>query len=310
MLIFKLLLTIGAVSSVVFLIARYRRNARKKDPEQFGILVLAAWIKSLPPDAQLMEGAYEEFRQAKSLSEMHSLVHRYPMLAVPGFVENTETPLMQGLQPSEVLRQRQRLTWLKQAAKDMRCSMPFAIESLYQSQIHYELRAAVEKFPILTSEFFQTISSTIFCPFIPKEFRSVLVYQLRWIQECYPKPPLIVSQNHDQQPMLFQSIEAGLKAKSEIKTHWAHEIEQAFLRCDSKDNMRIVAMNYPLLLRPAVQGGIDAAADELEEPRRSDYSAKLRWLQELREEIEGHFVESWWRPIMREQGLESLRRRT
>ena len=100
-------------------ISRLKRRSLPRDPETIGSLLLLFWFKTSPPPADDTEGAYDQFLNAKSLLDMRALVEQHPILAIPGFLDKAaEQTLMEGLPPSEVIQQRQRLRWLAQALGD------------------------------------------------------------------------------------------------------------------------------------------------------------------------------------------------
>lgn len=158
--------------------------------------------------------------------------------------------------------------------------------------IHYEMRGIADKFPSIRSERgFRLIEG--FAQTRPLQYRAVLVYQGLWLQHCYPGPSMEVcaSNRAAGRKRRFVSIGAVIS-----RPEWAEEVEGAFLRANSLEDMRVVAMNYPVLLRPAVQGGIDSQIEHgFPGPERTTYFAKVRYLQQLREEVERRPVQSWWR---------------
>ena len=58
--------------------------------------------------------------------------------------------------------------------------------------------------------------------------------------------------------------------------------------------MRTVCTYFPVLLRPAVLEGIGVVIElTLRHREKAAYVMKLRHLERLREEIEGHTVKNW-----------------
>ncbi len=196
----------------------------------------------------------------------------------------------------------------EQTANSSQASAMASLEKFMYASIHSQMRDAVDKVPFVRSQKFRGIVTGALSK-VEAEYHSIVIYLLRWLDHGYPGPPPNVCEMNRAAGARrrFVSIGAGLhldRQKPDAQLlQWASEIEGAFLRANTLEDMRVVAMHYPILLRPAVQGGIDAEIiHDLAEPERTAYFEKLRHLQRLREEIEGHPVESWWRPIDRQYG--------
>jgi hypothetical protein len=131
------------------------------------------------------------------------------------------------------------------------------------------------------------------------EFNAYHIYKARWIRDAYPGPSAKVCDAYRKQGgdirRYFVSIESGLFRDSIPKTRradWAAEASGALLQASTLDEMRVVAMNYPILLRPAVQGGIDSQLQAYSIAEQTLYGIKFAISQQLREEIEGHPITS------------------
>jgi hypothetical protein len=177
--------------------------------------------------------------------------------------------------------------------------------ALFFASTHHEMRQAVDAFPFLRlslmlSAFKGALEKA------PPDRRTALVYKLRWVLEQYPGPSETICERNRRlgERQQFPSVRASLSGAGvakELLSERASEVEGAFLAADSQDAMRLAATHYPLLLLPGLQGGIDFTIEhDLAGEERDSCFRRLRWLQELREEIEQQPVESWWRSIDRE----------
>src|SRR5262249_47368802 len=122
------------------------------------------------------------------------------------------------------------------------------------------------------------------------------LYKAQWIRDCYPGPSEELCRSFRSRhsgmtvcSYLFESNFEG-DVPAEIAAQWAAEGDGAFHQADTLEKMRFVALNYPMLLRPAIQGALDSHDESHPD------NARLRLLQQLREDVEGRPIKSWWRP--------------
>jgi hypothetical protein len=288
--------------------SRRRQSLNTRDLDKLVAAILITYSRLHPPDYDVIERVYQGLQSAKSQTDMRAIVERDPVVALPGVMEPLQSTLLAVVPPSELLNQRQRLVWLSAASKQFRDSIVPAIERLIRAHVWHQIREAVEDFPLLRSEFFRDIYHDYCAQCLPEDYRVMLDYQLRWIRDCYGKPSPFQSLSIRSGEPLFPSIAAGLSfliPDRETLTKWSKEAESAFLWATSLRDMRAVATYFPVLLRPAVSGGIDVSIElEADPKRRAEYSQKLRHLQKLQEEALGHPVESWWRTASRTQGVD------
>lgn len=177
--------------------------------------------------------------------------------------------------------------------------------ALIRAWTHYEMRQAVDAFPLLRSSLILS-GLKVALQEVPLDWRTALVYKLRWVHEHHTGPSEITCERNRQlgKRQLFRSIRASLSGAGmprDLLPDRAAEVEGAFLAADSLEAMRLAATHYTLLLLPGLQGGIDYTIEhDLTGVERAECSRRLRYLQELRKEIERRPVESWWRAIERE----------
>jgi hypothetical protein len=180
-----------------------------------------------------------------------------------------------------------------------------AAPAVFRAWTHYEMRLAVDAFPLLRSGLILS-GLKVALQEVPPDQRTALVYKLRWVHEHYPGPSVMTCERNRQigKRHLFPSIRASLSGAGipkDLLSERASEVEGAFLAANSLEAMRVAATHYTLLLLPGLQGGIDLTIERhLMDNERAECLRRLRYLQELREEIEQRPVESWWRAIERE----------
>jgi hypothetical protein len=181
--------------------------------------------------------------------------------------------------------------------------------ALFRASTHHEMRQAVDAFPFLRSSLMLSAFKAALQK-APPDRRAALVYKLRWVHEQYPGPSVTICERNRRlgERHLLASILASLSGAGvpqDLLSERASEVEGSFLAADFQDVMRVAATHYPLLLLPGLQGGIDFTIEhDLAGEERAECFRRLRWLQELREEIEQQPVESWWRSIDREYPAE------
>jgi hypothetical protein len=279
------------------------RRQRRRNPQAFGISILTAYMTSVPSEMRIEEAAYEELFKTQSLAEVRNVIHRYPLLAILP-TDKFESMLIKSLPPDQVLKARQLLRWFSFASAEVLELIEPALESFKRSFVYHQLRSAVESFPFLQSQFFRNLYLSFLVKDIPEDFCPLIVYQFKWIENYYGKPSPIsdVVASSSQATGKFPSIKSGLGpavSDSGACRTWAHEAERAFDWAQSLEDMGVVAAHYPILLMPTVQAGIDYSITKFDEPTRIQYQKKVRYLEILREQIQGHPVESWWRTVER-----------
>src|SRR5258708_3478180 len=162
---------------------------------------------------------------------------------------------------------------------------------------HHEMRQAVDAFPLLRSSLILSSLKNAFQA-VPPDYRTALIYKLRWIHENYPGLSETMCERNRQlgKRQLFPSIRVSLSAAGVPKgvlSERASEVEGGFLAADSLETMRVAATHYTLLLLPGLQGGIDSTIEhDLMGSERAQCFRRLKYLQELREEIEQRPLEA------------------
>src|ERR1700674_1542508 len=120
------------------------------------------------------------------------------------------------------------------------------LSQLLEARIHYEMRAAIDSHAELrTKGLLNRIQHALTS--IPSEYRPVVVYQLRWVRECYPFPPPVTCEANQilGRQRIFRSIAAGLQVSNDgagERVLWAAEVEGAFRRANTLERMRNVAL--------------------------------------------------------------------
>jgi hypothetical protein len=176
---------------------------------------------------------------------------------------------------------------------------------------YHEMSGLVGEYPSLRSEgSFALLGMMV--TMVPAEYRTVGRYQLRWLREFVSTS----SSNESLMPILTRSqtiapFYQAVLAKIASLGHWVEEAELAMLSANGLEEMKIVAMHFPALLRPAIQAAIDGSINaewsQNQWPTgiKSLYESQFEQLQQIREQEEGVPIESWWRPIERSVKMRS-----